>query len=448
MRKISTFTLLLFLSITSYSLEESKVFDHIVKSFKDKKSCPKDSNKKFWTLRYINSPIGQTPASFKDKKYYKLRYSRFGCELGSKGSLVISPGRGEASIFYYETAIDFIKLGYSPVYVVDHRGQGFSPRLLTDHSKGHIGSFEDYINDLDAMVQDVIINLNEEFGRKDEPLFYTSNSMGGAIGIGYFQKKGKENPFTAGTLHGSQIVVNYLSFIDPSESLTQRALRSLIKLGDEHQAEIVNLVAGHRCRNGKAEDYASRGSFGGYKKGKRKFKANTEVIMTHSEARYNLGTYFRDKVDWSPLVKSHYTNTKGVVENWSGVHIGGSTNQWTKETSGFNDLMRTKTEIKKMIIMPLLIAMGERDLRAYREYGLVRTFLRKLSGKKAVDLYHHKKFCDDLNRISQSENNKNICTFEVLDEGFHELYQESDKWRNKAIQLADQHFQNAVKHLN
>ena len=33
--------------------------------------------------------------------------------------------------------------------MVDHRGQGFSPRLLPDPDKAHVGSFSDYVSEYD-----------------------------------------------------------------------------------------------------------------------------------------------------------------------------------------------------------------------------------------------------------------------------------------------------------
>ena len=47
-----------------------------------------------------------------------------------KAAMVISPGHTEPSIKYLEVAYDFMKLGYYPIYVIDHRGQGRSQGLM------------------------------------------------------------------------------------------------------------------------------------------------------------------------------------------------------------------------------------------------------------------------------------------------------------------------------
>ncbi len=102
---------------------------------------------------------------------------------------------------------------YGPIYVLDHRGQGFSPRLLDDPGKAHVGDFADYVADLQAVAEAVLEDTKALGAAADSPLWYMSNSMGGAIGLGYFQAMGADNPFTAAALVGPMIRVNYVSFV-------------------------------------------------------------------------------------------------------------------------------------------------------------------------------------------------------------------------------------------
>ena len=63
------------------------------------------------------------------------------------GAIVISNGRTESMAGYPELIWDLHQQGYS-VYILDHRGQGFSTRLLPDPQKSYVEKFEDYVDDL------------------------------------------------------------------------------------------------------------------------------------------------------------------------------------------------------------------------------------------------------------------------------------------------------------
>lgn len=95
-------------------------------------------------------------------------------------AVVISSGRTEFIDKYAEVAFDLFQQGYA-VYVIDHRGQGFSERLLGDSHKGHVVDFEHYIADLHQLVTEVIAPR--------EPLLpvLVGHSMGGAIVARFLQ---------------------------------------------------------------------------------------------------------------------------------------------------------------------------------------------------------------------------------------------------------------------
>ncbi|MEO0335793.1 MAG: alpha/beta hydrolase [Pseudomonadota bacterium] len=430
----------LLLSFTQFSqaLEENKVFETVTNAFESETTC-EGSDQKFWQLRMVEAPIGAVPASYPPFRSYHLRFSQYGCEIGDKGSIVLAPGRGESSIEYFETAIDFVNMGYSPVFVIDHRGQGFSPRLLPDQDKGHIGDFQDYVNDFAAATDAIESILEAEFSRYDEPLFYTSNSMGGAIGIGYFQMMGKRHPYQSAAILGPMIYVNYASFLDPKKEPLLRA--ALINAGNKMEF-LTNMIARQRCNNGQCEEYSSK-SFAAYDPDRLQFQPDTEKIMTHSEDRFNLKKYFWNTVDWSGLVESHYQQGE-IAENWSSVVVGGATNQFARESSRQNEMMRTPTELAKMVTTPLLMITGTRDLRAYREYSKARQAWRKLRGLPPTDLSRHIQFCNDLNKESQEMLQKDSCTFVPLEGAFHEIYKESDVYRDVGMQLVDEFFMNSL----
>jgi lysophospholipase len=98
-----------------------------------------------------------------------------------KGAVVISSGRTESYVKYKELIHDLGRLGYS-VYIHDHRGQGFSQRLLPDPYKGHVEQFDDYVQDLDRFVRTVVLT------RPHKTLFLLAHSMGGAIATRYIEQ--------------------------------------------------------------------------------------------------------------------------------------------------------------------------------------------------------------------------------------------------------------------
>jgi lysophospholipase len=91
-----------------------------------------------------------------------------------KAAIVVFTGRTESYIKYAEFAYDLHRNGYS-VYIIDHRGQGFSGRMLPDHDKGYVKEFSDYVTDAKTLIDTVV--LPHQHAR----LFALAHSMGGAI---------------------------------------------------------------------------------------------------------------------------------------------------------------------------------------------------------------------------------------------------------------------------
>lgn len=94
---------------------------------------------------------------------------------GSVGRpVVLAPGRTEFLDKYMEVVFDLHWQGRS-VYLLDHRGQGSSGRLLSDSHKGHVESFDDYVADLQQLLAEVIAP------QEDLAPVLIGHSMGGAI---------------------------------------------------------------------------------------------------------------------------------------------------------------------------------------------------------------------------------------------------------------------------
>lgn len=419
--KVSVFRLALlgflsnFIISPAFALDEAVVMERMINLYSQDLECGENQDVPAWKrYKVTNTNDG-----------YDVRYSRFGCSLGERGSVVLLPGRGEGSFEYYETAIDFIDRGFGPIYVIDHRGQGLSPRLLEDPHKGHVTDFEDYVDDAQAFVTAVKTDLDQLGAGSDPAMYLTSNSMGGAIGIGLLQRMGAENPFRAAALLGAMIDVNYHSFTGTSASWLNLHIYS--ETGALMQASLRCGIATY-WNEKRCEEYAVKSAANGYQPGTRRFTENTQAKMTHSQARYDLRTHMLDSFDWSKIAEEEYTEN----ESWSGPQLGGATNGWVLQAARFNSQMRQADKLEKMVHVPIMLLTGSEDLRAYNPYA------QWLDRKP--DLSRHTEFCNDLNAASTASTGKTICQFVSLDGGYHELYKERDLERAKALDTVDWYF--------
>lgn len=121
---------------------------------------------------------------FKGEKGISIYYKFFlqNSTDNEKGAIVISNGRRENILKYMEVIYDLYKNGYS-VYIVDHRGQGFSDRIYkADKQMGHIDDFEYYVSDL-KKYYDKFVKINDH-----KKISLLAHSMGAAIGTRYIEK--------------------------------------------------------------------------------------------------------------------------------------------------------------------------------------------------------------------------------------------------------------------
>lgn len=95
---------------------------------------------------------------------------------GSKGTILMFPGRTEYIEKYGRFAADMSRRGYGMI-AMDWRGQGLSDRPAHRRDMGHVVSFNEYREDVDAL-RAVLDKL-----RLPKPWFLLGHSMGGAIGL-------------------------------------------------------------------------------------------------------------------------------------------------------------------------------------------------------------------------------------------------------------------------
>ena len=432
---------IIFVSPSAWSLIEGTVNSTIQSYIKAKKKCEVTGreDEAFWKVFSADTKVHQfrhtdikfiLDPNFLSKVDYKIYGSKFGCGLGEKGSIVVSPGRTESSPEYYETAIDFINAGYSPVYVIDHVGQGLSPRLLNDPNKGHIHYFRDYINGMKALIDQFILpDLQKVEKRTTEPLFYTSNSMGGAIGIGFLQQYNDENPFRAAALLGPMIRINFLGFPDgivpeedapngvecPTKLQYLKGKESSVKANARYQQTEFG-YGSYATKKARANEatYGTAYIMGG-RNFTEAFAKAPEQVMTHSQDRYDLKTFL-----WESSFMHDLYEEMGLTGNWNGSKgptMSAPTMQWTLQGANYNQMMRTGYNIRKMKT-PIKIITGSHDVRAYKPYE-----------NCSHDLSYHSDFCDKVNE----ENGAGSCEFYELTGSYHEIYKESDNYRNEGF---------------
>ena len=138
--------------------------------------------------------------------------AQFGRTVGERGALVFVNGWAENLLKYIELFYDLHLLGFSPIYTYDHRGQGFSDRLMLEQA--HISHIEDY----SYYEQDLHIFINQVLQYpeiKKDRLFLLAHSMGGNIVLNYLQKR--RSPFQAVALSapmlGLEALPSFLEFL-------------------------------------------------------------------------------------------------------------------------------------------------------------------------------------------------------------------------------------------
>ena len=123
----------------------------------------------------------------------RLRWAVWPAPAAPRGSVVLLTGRGEF-IEKYATEIvgELLGRGFS-VFALDWRGQGLSDRALADRGKGHIDSFQTYIDDLQLFLDIVVAPT------APRPVLALCHSMGSHIALRLLAENGP-GPLSGGVL--------------------------------------------------------------------------------------------------------------------------------------------------------------------------------------------------------------------------------------------------------
>lgn len=226
-------------------------------------------------------------ATFKGEKGVNIHYATYTSNDQSTRCLVILPGRSEPLEKYAEVVYDLDhgkKAQAFKYFLMDHRGQGSSGRMVDDSEKGYVDHFENYAADVKTFMDTVV--SKETCSEK----LLLAHSLGAGIAVDFMLK----NPeyFDRAFLTSPMLKIQTAPY-------SYAVARSIV---------LASMAAGR----GKKFAVGQK-SFNPT----RNFEANT---FTTSEARYNMAM---DMFDLFPQTR-----------------LGGVTNRWLNEVMSATKHMR------------------------------------------------------------------------------------------------------------
>jgi len=126
-------------------------------------------------------------SSFSGVDQTRINYATFTSHEHQE-CIVLVTGRSESYLKYQELAFDLHQQGYN-IFIIDHRGQGLSERLLADKQKGYVKNFDDYAHDLNQFIDGVVVKscVNDPTKSTLAKPHLLAHSMGGAIAVRMMQ---------------------------------------------------------------------------------------------------------------------------------------------------------------------------------------------------------------------------------------------------------------------
>lgn len=101
--------------------------------------------------------------TFNGQKNIPIHYATYTTNALASRCLVILPGRSEPIEKYAEVVYDLDngpRAGEFQYFLMDHRGQGSSGRMVADTEKGYVDSFNNYVLDLKTFMDTIVKDHN------------------------------------------------------------------------------------------------------------------------------------------------------------------------------------------------------------------------------------------------------------------------------------------------
>jgi lysophospholipase len=226
-------------------------------------------------------------------------------------TLVFIPGRTESFFKYAETFYDLAQHGHE-IFAMDHRGQGFSERLLADPQIGYVQDFHDYEVDLVSFLTTVVA-AKKSFSR----VFIVAHSMGAAISI----------KMILGAQQG-RAGADLARFMCDFSGLILSAPMLAIRLGFGQWA--TEMVLGARCLLGKGKKYAT------------------------TPGQFDAATYGTDLTHSMPRLSWY----RAALAERPELQLGMPSNQWMLEAIRFCAALRAELEDHPLACPVLLLSPG------------------------------------------------------------------------------------------
>lgn len=300
---------------------------------------------------------------FTGVKNTRINYAAFiknTTESEKRQCIVIVPGRSEGYLKYQELTFDLYQQGYD-IFIIDHRGQGISQRLLSNGYKGYVDSFEDYSDDLHLFIDQVV---TKHCSTKP---YLLAHSMGGLISARYLQKY--PETIKAAVLSSPMIAIN-------AGGIPKWLAKTLIYSGEQFNQW---------------------------------FSDDTWYFLGQDDV--NEDSYQIENFDKNPLMQSQlrYQEFTSVYHSTPEIQLGGVTVHWLAEAL---EAEKVVFDNIKQLSTPILVLQASADT--------------------VVDNDAQNEFCQQLHKYQPKScpNGKAV----VIEGARHELFFESDNYRNQALQ--------------
>ncbi|MDM0075599.1 alpha/beta hydrolase [Variovorax sp. J2P1-59] len=318
--------------------------------------------------------------SFTGAEGKKIHYRVYRNRAETRGGIVIVSGRTEGLPLYQEIIYDLVRNGYS-VYIHDHRGQGFSQRLVSsDPTMGYIDDFDNYVKDLSAFINGPVRNARSS---GDKPLFLVAHSMGGAVTALYLEGT-PDSSIKAAALVTP--MMEPWAAGDPSPSI-------VAKLADAFCDSFSRKIGMFTLLS---TVYAQGTEFDKQYDEFHVAAPDKENGISQSRVRYERNWETRKTAECS-----------GADCGSTHAKVGGASYRWFNQSCNASEQARGESAAN--IKVPVLLLQGEND--------------------KAVKPSAQKEFCDSLNKAHGS----GYCVGRTIPEAQHAVLIEKDSYRNPAL---------------